>query len=204
MSMLITIDPKNFNRHTKPGMELLEKSITEVGAIEGITIDKNGEIVSGNARYEVFDKLGYKPKVIELSENEYPVIQTELEGEKRVKAALYANTVSKKNIDFDIDLIQEIAVEEYGIDIEEIGIEQVENSYGGGQNQNNAMDEFGKYGEFEYKNDDNTAYRSIIISFDNEDDVNKFAMFTGLRITPKMRQTFFPQKEYEKEQEVYE
>jgi len=122
MSRRIKLDPKNFNRHTECGMALLEHSIKEVGAIESIAVDKNGEIITGNARFETFEKLGYKPKVIELSENEYPVIATNLEGEMRVKAAILANTTAKKNINLDTDLIQEIAVEEYGIDIEEIGI----------------------------------------------------------------------------------
>ena len=123
MSKRIKLDPQNFNRHTDEGMELLEHSIKEVGAIESVTIDKNGEIISGNARFKTFEKLGYKPKVIELSENEYPVIATNLEGEKRVKAAILANTTAKRNINLDTDLIQEIAVEQYEIDIDEVGVE---------------------------------------------------------------------------------
>jgi len=123
MSKIIKLDPKNFNIHTDKGMDLLEKSIDEVGVIESITVDKDGTVVTGNARKEVFDKKGFKPKFIELEDNEYPVIQTDLSGEKRVKAALYANTVAKHNLNFDNDLIQEIAVEQYNIDIEEIGVE---------------------------------------------------------------------------------
>ena len=126
MSRRIKLDPQNFNQHTDEGMALLEHSIKEVGAIESVTIDKNGAIISGNARFETFEKLGYTPKVIELSENEYPVIATNLEGEKRLKAAILANTTAKKNINLDTDLIQEIAVEEYGIDVEEIGVEIVD------------------------------------------------------------------------------
>ena len=78
MSKKIKFDTRNFNKHTPEGMELLEKSISEVGAIEGVTVDADGEIISGNARKETFDKLGYKPKFIDLAENEYPVIQTDL------------------------------------------------------------------------------------------------------------------------------
>ena len=126
-------------------MELLEKSIAEVGAIESICVDKAGEIVSGNARYETFEKLGYKPKYIELQENEYPVIQTDLEGEKRVKAALLANTTAQRNINLDHDLIQEIAVEQYDIDVKELGVEIIEN-YGQYNKELNQSDfEGGKY-----------------------------------------------------------
>ena len=123
MSKRIKIDSKNFNRHTDDGMKLLETSIKEVGAIESICIDKEGTIVTGNARFETFERLGFKPKMIELAENEYPVIATELDGEKRVKAAILANTTAKQNINLDIDLIQEIAVDEFDIDIVELGVE---------------------------------------------------------------------------------
>jgi len=128
MSKIIKIDTKNFNKHTTQGMNLLEKSIAEVGAIESICLDKNGEIITGNARFETFEKLGYKPKVIKLAENEYPVIATELEGEKRTRAAIYANTTPFKNINLDYNLIQEVAVEEYDIDITELGVVDKQNN----------------------------------------------------------------------------
>lgn len=118
MSKRIKFDSNNFNRHTAEGMELLEKSIKEVGAIESIATDKNGEIITGNARKETFDKLGYKPKFIKLAENEYPVIETDLDGEKRVKASILANTVALKNIDLDT-----IKIKEAGVDLEEVGID---------------------------------------------------------------------------------
>lgn len=118
MSRRIKFDSNNFNRHTAEGMELLEKSIKEVGAIESIATDKNGEIITGNARKETFDKLGYKPKFIKLAENEYPVIETDLDGEKRVKAAVLANSVALKNIDLDT-----VKIKEAGVDLEEVGID---------------------------------------------------------------------------------
>jgi len=126
MSKTIKIDPNNFNRHTEDGMALLETSIKEVGVIESITIDKEGEIVTGNARFEIFEKLGLKPKLVKISDNEYPVIATNLDGEKRVKAAILANTTAKKNIYLDIDLIQEIAVDEFDIEIEKLGVEIID------------------------------------------------------------------------------
>ena len=124
--MKIKLDAKNFNRHTDAGMKLLEKSISEVGAIESIAVDKNGEIITGNARFETFEKLGYKPKIVELGENEYPVIQTDLNGEKRVKAAILANTTAQMNMNLDYDLIQEVAVEEFNIDVEDVGVEIID------------------------------------------------------------------------------
>ena len=128
VSKIIKIDSNNFNKHSETGMELLEKSIDEVGVIESIAIDKDGSVITGNARKEIFDKKGFKPKVVRLEKDEYLVIDTELEGAQRIKAAILANTTAHKNYNLDMDLIQEIAVEEYDIDIEELGVEIVKDN----------------------------------------------------------------------------
>jgi DNA modification methylase len=141
MSRLIKIDVNNFNKHTEDGEKLLEKSVREVGVIESITTDINGEIVTGNARKKVFDKLGLKPKFIKLKEDEYPVIETELDGEQRVKAAILANTVAEKNINLDVELIKEVAVNQLDIDIEELGIDSVRVPGKGTWKQSNLTDE---------------------------------------------------------------
>jgi hypothetical protein len=75
MSKLIKIDANNLNKYTEQDEQLLEKSVKEVGVIESITTDAQGEIVTGNARKKVFDKLGLKPKFIKLEKDEYPVIK---------------------------------------------------------------------------------------------------------------------------------
>lgn len=122
MSKKIKFDKNNFNRHTESGLELLKKSITEVGAIESIATDKDGEIITGNARKKTFDELGYTPVFVKLNEKEYPVIQTNLTEEQRTKAAILANTVAQENINLDLQKIEEIAVEEQGIQVDELGV----------------------------------------------------------------------------------
>ena len=203
MSKIIKIDSKNTNKHTPAGMELLEKSIKEVGVIESICVDKQGEIITGNARFETFEKLGYKPKIIELSENEYPVIQTELEGEKRVKAAILANTTAHKNFNLDMDLIQEVAVEEYDIDIEGVGVEVIDIQHVNGGGYNDPIKEFNELGEFQYSNENQESYRQLIVNFDNQDDVNRFVAITELKISDKTRTIFFPMKEKGKAEDIY-
>jgi len=153
MSKRIKFDSNNFNRHTAEGMELLEKSIKEVGAIESIATDKNGEIITGNARKETFDKLGYKPKFIKLEENEYPVIETDLDGEKRVKASIFANTVALKNINLDT-----VKIEEAGINLEEVGIEVFDS-------EDIDLDEFFE----EFESDDDNKKNKIILEYTQED-----------------------------------
>lgn len=106
-------------------MQLLEKSINEVGVIESISVTKEGTIISGHARKATFDKQGKKPKEIHIEKDEYPVIvRDDIEDNTDLyyKAQILANTTSKQNIDLDTELIEEIAVE-YDLDIEELGVD---------------------------------------------------------------------------------
>ena len=120
-------DDKNFNRHTDYGMELLNKSIDEVGIIESITISNDNKTISGNARRETIEKkFGDIEPIIVETDGKRPVIlkRTDINSntEEFHRAAILANTVSKHNIDLDLNLIQEIAVEQFDIDIEELGV----------------------------------------------------------------------------------
>ena len=126
-------DDKNFNRHTKKGMEELERSIEKVGVIESITVSNDDKIISGNARKEKISKvLGeeVEPIVVE-TDGKRPVVikRTDIESETKefYEAALLANTTAKHNINLDVNMIQEIAVEEYGIELEELELIEIEN-----------------------------------------------------------------------------
>jgi DNA modification methylase len=122
--------PKNTNKHTEDGMQLLKTSIDKVGVLESISVTKEGTIISGHARSEIFNSKGMVAKEIHLAENEYPVIVTDIEDNTKeyYEAQILANTTANKNFNLDAELIEEIAVE-YDIDIEEVGVEveEVEN-----------------------------------------------------------------------------
>ena len=123
-------DDKNFNIHTSVGMELLEKSIQTVGVIESVTVSNDDMIISGNARNEKMTKvLGDVEPIVVETDGKTPVIikRTDIESgtEEFYKAALLANTTAKKNINLDEDLIQEVLVEEFEVDVEELGVELV-------------------------------------------------------------------------------
>jgi DNA modification methylase len=122
-------DERNFNRHTDAGMELLKKSIETVGVIESFTVSKDNKIITGNARQEkISEVLGFdiEPIVIE-TDGTRPVVlkRTDIEsGTKQFhEAALLANTTAKNNISLDIELIQDIAVDMFDIDIVDLGVE---------------------------------------------------------------------------------
>jgi hypothetical protein len=125
-----TPDDKNFNQHTLEGLELLEKSIEQIGIIEAITVSVDEKIITGNARREKMVKVlkDAEPIIIE-TDGKRPVVikRTDIRSGTAEfhKAALLANTTAKKNINLDTAMIQEVAVKEFGIDAEEMGVEMV-------------------------------------------------------------------------------
>lgn len=127
-------DENNFNRHTIQGMDLLKNSIERVGVIESITVSADDKIISGNARHnKIGEVLGNdaEPIIIE-TDGTKPIIlkRTDIQsGTKEFhEAAILANTTAKKNIDLDYELIQEIAVNEFNIDIIDLGVEYIDTS----------------------------------------------------------------------------
>lgn len=127
----LTPDDKNFNKHTQRGMGLLDASISKVGVIESITVSSDDKIISGNARHEVMGQKfdGVDPIVVE-TDGTRPVIlkRTDIIGNSKqfYEAALLANTVSKHNISLDYDKIQEVAIDEFNINVEELGVNMPE------------------------------------------------------------------------------
>jgi hypothetical protein len=122
-------DDKNFNKHTEFGMGLLEKSLRTVGVIESITVSSDDKIISGNARQEkIADVFGdeVEPIIVE-TDGTRPVVlkRTDIDSnsKKFYEAAILANTVSKKNINFDSQTIKQVAVDEYNIDVSKLGVD---------------------------------------------------------------------------------
>jgi hypothetical protein len=127
----IKLDKRNTNLHTDAGLQLLDKSIDKVGIIESYTISNDGVVISGNARHEkISAKITKEPIVIETDGTEAIIIKrTDIESntKKFHEASILANTTAHKNFNLDYDVIDEI-VEEFDIDIEEVGVEVVEDS----------------------------------------------------------------------------
>lgn len=136
MSKIIKIsnlkqDNKNFNKHTSSGMELLGKSIDKVGVIESFTISADDKIITGNARQEkMLEKFGDVEPILIETDGQRPIVikRTDIKSDTKefYEAALLANTVSKNNINFDDSMIEEVAVAEFDIDVEELGYQNYE------------------------------------------------------------------------------
>lgn len=171
-------DDKNFNRHTNEGMELLENSIKKVGVIESITVSADNKIISGNARQEkISEVLGIdaEPIIIE-TDGTKPIILKRTDIQSNTKefheAAILANTTAKKNINLDTELIQEVAVEEFDIDVEDVGVELI-NTNSDGMYFDNLPEELidldlTPEGIDKITGNDETLYQRIIITYKPE------------------------------------
>lgn len=199
-----TEDEHNFNQHTEEGMKLLGESIEKVGVIESVTVSSDGKIITGNARSQKLKEAfgeAVEPIVVE-TDGTRPVIlkRTDINSgtAKFHEAAILANTTAKKNINLDTSLIQEVAVEQLGIDVEELGVHIVTI----GENDPNR--EFEEFGEFQFVNEDRTAWKQLIVSFASEEDFRAFIAVTKLPVTERTKSIFYPPQEGENVRDIYE
>lgn len=122
-------DNKNNNKHTAYGMDLLEKSVNKVGIIESITVSNDDKIISGNARHEVIGKNFDKEALVIETDGTQPIVikRTDIESDSKkfYEASILANTTAKKNIDFDMEVIEALSYE-YDIDVEDLGVDNVD------------------------------------------------------------------------------
>lgn len=119
-------DSNNFNKHTDSGMKLLEKSISENGLGRSILVDKQNNIIAGNATVETARNMGKsKIKVVETDGTELVVVKrTDIDIDSTIgrNLALADNAVSDGNLNWDFDALRK-AADDFSINPAEWGIE---------------------------------------------------------------------------------
>lgn len=107
----LKFDDKNFNKHTKEGLTLLEKSLRENGAGRSILIDKDNNIIAGNGVVEVAGQIGLENiKIVETTGNEIVAVKRTditLDSEQGRRMALADNVTASADLDWDKELIFE-------------------------------------------------------------------------------------------------
>ena len=105
---------KNANKHTERGLDLLDKSMRKNGWIGAMTAAADGEIFDGSARLEtVTDALPQDPIIVE-TDGKRPIIikRTDIKkatDPKAVRLALEANRIQEIDLNWDVDVLGEIA-----------------------------------------------------------------------------------------------
>ena len=125
----LKFDDHNANKGTERGKELLEQSVTELGAGRSILSDKNGQIIAGNKTLAAAQKAGLKTRIINANRDELIVVQREdldlndPSGEAR-RLAYLDNRVAELDLEWDADqLAADIA---QGIDLYDLGFDDAD------------------------------------------------------------------------------
>lgn len=130
-------DHRNYRKHNERNLDLIKKSINEVGLGRSIVIDSENEIVCGNGLVSQLDK-NTPVKVIETDGSELVVVKrTDLntDDEKRKKLAVMDNSTSDSsefdfellNVDFEVPELKDMGIDAPDVEInneEDLGSEE--------------------------------------------------------------------------------
>ena len=86
----IKYDQRNYRDHDERNLSLIKKSIQRCGAGRSILLDKNGEIIAGNATYKTLQELGIPVKIIPTDGKTAIALQrTDLDTNDRIEICLH-------------------------------------------------------------------------------------------------------------------
>ena len=124
-------DKRNYRKHNKKNLDLIKKSVKEVGLARSIVIDNENNIICGNGLTSTLDK-NTPIQIIETDGTQLVVVKrTDLKtnDEKRKQLAIMDNSTSDSS-EFDLDSLQaDFDVEQlqdWGLDVEFEGLEEQE------------------------------------------------------------------------------
>lgn len=116
-------DRRNYRKHNQKNLDLIKKSVQEVGLGRSVVIDNENEIICGNGLVSTLDK-NTPVKIIETDGSELVVVKrTDLatEDEKRKQLAVMDNSTSDSS-EFDLELLQADfdteKLEDWGLDVD--------------------------------------------------------------------------------------
>lgn len=125
----LKFDRRNYRKHNKKNLDLIKKSVNEVGFGRSIVINSDNEIICGNGITSTLQKDA-KLKVVETDGTELIVVKrNDLKtGDiKQTKLGILDNSTSDSS-EFDFDLLQADfdtdALSDWGIDISEFSVEE--------------------------------------------------------------------------------
>lgn len=178
---------KNAKAHPEFQVNQIATSIKEYGFVNPILIDEKGEIIAGHGRVLACEKLGLK----EVS----CIVLTHLD-EGRKRAYRIADNKLNMNTSWldDFLKVELTELDESGIDIGLTGFSEMEwiNLFKIDEGTNDPLSYDGMP---EFDQQDKTAFRSIIVHFKEQGDVDLFSKTIAKKITPKTKYIWFPEIE---------
>lgn len=121
-------DPRNINKGTEEGADLIDRSIDEAGFGRSVVVDKNNVLIGGNKIVSRAAAKGKtKIKIVESNGDELIVVRRNditIDSEKGVKLKILDNTTHQKNYVQDAVVSQAIVTEVH-IDPQTYGLQQL-------------------------------------------------------------------------------
>lgn len=118
-------DDKNFNQGTTKGRQIIEKSLSQLGAGRSILIDKDNNIIAGNKTTEGAKEVGIEDiVVVETTGDILVAVQRtdiDINSKKGRELALADNVAAKENILLSHDMLR-VESMNYGFDTSDWGI----------------------------------------------------------------------------------
>lgn len=209
----LTPDSMNPNSGTDRGRQLVDWSLTELGAGRSILIDRSGNVIAGNKTLEAATAHNLPLRVIETDGSELVAVQRvdlDLFGEddeERQTARQLSIVDNEANLaGYQRDAEMLLTHEASGVDLSPmipsaevehlkavVMAQSAEGSPVGISNGKANYDELWQ-GMPEFNQPGEKPYQAIIVRFDTAEDVEKFARRMEQTITPKTKSIWFPYK----------
>ena len=105
-------DKHNARKHTPRNLDMIQKSLQEVGAARSIVIDEDNNILAGNGTVEAAGNAGIeKMQIVETDGNEIVAVRRRgLSIEQKKKLAIYDNRTAEL-ADWDVDILKGLETE---------------------------------------------------------------------------------------------
>lgn len=125
----LQLDDKNFNRHTKRGLEMLGTSLERYGFGRSVLADRDGKLIAGNGVTEkAMAAGGGKTIVVETDGTELVVVKRTdltLDSKEGRELAAADNIVAFYDFDLDDEILNEMDMK-FDMDLEAFGFDDEE------------------------------------------------------------------------------
>jgi hypothetical protein len=188
-------DPKNANKGTARGHELVKESLAQYGAGRSIVVDRDGKIIAGNKTAANAQAAGLSDDVIVVQTDgtKLVVVQRtdlDLSDPKARQLAIADNRTAEIGLEWDPAILSEFAVEDVNPFFSAV---ELADAIGEEVTPTDPNAEY--VGMPEYTNEDQTGVRDIIIHFQSDVAVQEFAKLLSQTISPQTKYLWFPKED---------
>jgi len=177
----------NPRKHSESQIEQIANSINEFGFVNPIIADENNMILAGHGRFLAANKLLL---------TEVPIVQITDLDEKQKKALVIADNKIAMNSDWNEDLlwqqIQELSKD--GFDLSLLAFNDMEIMPM--IDSNTVIDPLKEWEDMpEFTEDSKTAFRSLIVHFTCQEDIDQFSKLVEQTFTDKTKFMWYPEQQ---------